>query len=353
VYEIANLLGIDAATLGNHEFDYGWKAVQGFARIARFPLLAANVQNADGKPITGKSHVILNVAGVRVAIVGLIMGDLAGTFVTAEDVGPWQVSPVLETVHRVAAELRGQADLLIALGHINEREAAQILADAPEISIVIAGHVHDGYEQLKQNGQRYAVEAKAYGAEFGRLDVKFDMEKHAVVAAAWKRIPVDSRAIAPAPDVAKQVAKWEAKVSHIVDVPVGEAKRPLSKADLRPLIEQAMAEASGADIAFITTGDVRATLPQGKLLARNIWEMLPFENHIVTGHFKGNELPSAITSRYPVEPGRDYKVAVTDFLAANQSSPSLLGSTGLKFPEKGLSQRDAMLNWVRKKKVLQ
>ena len=34
VYEIANLLGIDVSTLGNHEFDYGWRRVQEFVRIA-------------------------------------------------------------------------------------------------------------------------------------------------------------------------------------------------------------------------------------------------------------------------------------------------------------------------------
>ena len=38
LYELANLLGFDAASVGNHEFDYGWKAIQGFAPIAHFPV---------------------------------------------------------------------------------------------------------------------------------------------------------------------------------------------------------------------------------------------------------------------------------------------------------------------------
>src|SRR5487761_2548712 len=38
VYQIANLLGIDAGTLGNHEFDYGWRRVQEFVKIARYPI---------------------------------------------------------------------------------------------------------------------------------------------------------------------------------------------------------------------------------------------------------------------------------------------------------------------------
>ncbi len=43
IYQIGNLLGFDAACVGNHEFDYGWQAVQRFAKIANYPLLAANV----------------------------------------------------------------------------------------------------------------------------------------------------------------------------------------------------------------------------------------------------------------------------------------------------------------------
>jgi hypothetical protein len=57
--------------------------------------------------------------------------------------------------------------------------------------------------------------------------------------------------------------------------------------------------------------------------------------------------------RYPVQPDREYKVAVTTFLAANQALPTQLSATGLKFPVTGPSERDAMLNWVRKKKVLE
>src|SRR5271154_3193203 len=43
VYQIANLLGFDASTLGNHEFDYGWGRGQGVARGAPFPGLSAHV----------------------------------------------------------------------------------------------------------------------------------------------------------------------------------------------------------------------------------------------------------------------------------------------------------------------
>jgi 5'-nucleotidase/UDP-sugar diphosphatase len=351
VYQLANLLGFDAGTLGNHEFDYASKGILKFARIAHFPLVSANVTASNGKYATEKGYVVLNVGGVRVGVIGAVMGDLAGTFVTREMVEPWKVGPVLETVRRTAREIKDQADLIVALMHVNETEAAEVLAKAPEIGVTILGHVHEGYAAMKQDGHRYAVEGKAYGVELGRLNLRFDLAKHEIVDAEWKRIPVDSHRIAPVPDVQREVAKWESKVSHIVDVPIGEAKRALSKEDLAPMIEQAMAEAAGADFGFVNAGEIRTTIPAGRLLARKIWEVIPFDNGIVTGRFRGSELPAKITARHPVDPGREYRVVVSTFNADNQATA--LGGTGLKFSEAGPLQRDALLNWVKKKKVLE
>src|SRR4051812_41069687 len=62
VFEIANLLGFDAATLGNHEFDYGWPQAQKFMQTAKYPMVTANLANSDGKAFT-KPYVILKVNG--------------------------------------------------------------------------------------------------------------------------------------------------------------------------------------------------------------------------------------------------------------------------------------------------
>src|SRR5215813_14266114 len=46
VYEIANLFGFDAATLGNHEFDYGWTQARKFIQTATYPVVTSNVVNS-------------------------------------------------------------------------------------------------------------------------------------------------------------------------------------------------------------------------------------------------------------------------------------------------------------------
>src|SRR4051812_32367314 len=65
VFEIANLLGFDAATLGNHEFDYGWPQTQKFLKTSKYPTVTANLANNRGNDFTEKPYFILKVNGLR------------------------------------------------------------------------------------------------------------------------------------------------------------------------------------------------------------------------------------------------------------------------------------------------
>jgi len=353
VYELANLLRIDVSTLGNHEFDYGWNEIEKFVGIAKFPVVSANVLTSGGRPVTGQAYVIESVGGMRVAVIGAVLGDLVGSYATPAVMGSWRVIPPVEGIRRAVAEIGNRADLIVVLGHVHDDETDAILRTIPQVAAVVAGHDHKGYTELKNIDGRLAVEARAYGVELGRLELRVDVPHHAIVSSDWKRIPIDSKTIAPDQGVAEAVAGWEAKVSKIVDVPIGEAKHTLAKGELRALVERAMAEESGADIAWVNLGNIRDVLPKGQLLARHVWNILPFDNRIMLGRFKGSELPPAITKEHPVDPDREYTVAVTDFAAANQASTDELNASGLNFSKTGPMQRDAVIDWIKRKGVIE
>jgi 5'-nucleotidase/UDP-sugar diphosphatase len=351
VYSIANRLGIDVSTLGNHEFDYGYASVPKFLKIAKFPIVSANVVNEQGATIA-PPYVIKTVDGLKVGVIGAVMENLVGVYATKDAMGPYHVLPVVETVRRVAAGLMNQVDVVVLLGHIEEHEAIELLHSAPEIPVLIIGHVHTGFPSLKEYEGRVAVEGKAYGVELDRLDLRIDIKRHKVVSSDWKRIPIDKQ-VQPAPDVARLVAKWESKVSKIVDVPIGESRRRLTGPELVPLVETAIREETGADFAFVNRGNIREALPKGPLLARNIWNILPFDNYIVIGRFKGRDLPATVTKGQAVDPDKEYSLATSDFTAANQAAPSQLGVSGLIFDKKGALQRDAVIDWIKKKGVIE
>jgi 2',3'-cyclic-nucleotide 2'-phosphodiesterase (5'-nucleotidase family) len=350
VYEVANMLGFDASTIGNHEFDYGWAKVREFIRVARFPVVSANVVDDHGRLLAPNAWIIRSANGLRVAIIGVLTADLP-QLSTPDLLGPYRALAVADTVRQYANEVRGRSDLIVLLAHITPEEEDQVLQQEPEIPVVISGHAHRGLDQPKRVDRRVVVRVNAYGEELGRLDLMVDTQKKSVASSTWKRLPVDAKTISPAPDVAKAVAAWEAKVSKLVDVPIGEAKREFARKDLKELMERAMAEETGADFAFMNPGGIRDFIPKGTILARHVWNVMPFDNHVVVGTFKGSQLPAMVTAGRQVDPDREYKLAVPDFVASNQKPE--MGTTDLQFPIIGPLQRDLLIDWIKKKKVLE
>jgi 5'-nucleotidase/UDP-sugar diphosphatase len=351
IYELANLFGFDAAVLGNHEFDYGWAQARNFAEMATYPIVTANVVNAAGTTLTRKAYVILKVNGLRIAVIGG-MTDTLNTLSTPKLLGEWHTTPVIATVRKYAVELRDQSDLIVLVAHIDGREENQILNSVPEIPVLVTGHIHTGMAEALSHDGRVAVRVKSYGVELGRLELKVDTEKKAPVWWSWKRIPVDSAKIDPDPAMARQVKHWEDEVSAQVDKPLAVSKHAFTQREVKRLIEQALREETHSDFAWMNAGGVRDTLPQGQLLDRNIWNIMPFDNEVVIGTFKGRDLPKVVVGDKTIDPDRDYTLAVSDYTAANQETGENLRTSGLQFPRNAGPLRDLLLDWVRRKKVI-
>ncbi len=352
IFEIGNLLQFDAATLGNHDFDYGWVQTRKFLQTANYPIVTANIVDGDGRLFTEAPFIILKVNGLRVAVIGAMTDDLHN-LTTPKLMEAWHEIPIVETVRKYAAELRDKSDVIVLLAHITGEEEHVFLKNVPEIPVLITGHLHNGLEHEISNDGRILVRVKGYGEELGRLELRVDTEKKAPVSWTWKRIPVDERQTAPAADVAAQVQKWEEEVSRRVDRPLAISKRKFTHREVKDLIERAMRDETGADFAFMNAGGVRDIVPEGQILVRHIWNIMPFDNTVVFGKFKGRDLPPVVLQGRTVDPDREYTLAVTDFTAANQSAPEELQSTGLAFPGDGGLLRDLLIDWFGKKKVIE
>lgn len=347
VYQIANLFSFDASTLGNHEFDYGWQTTQEFIRIAHYPTVCANVVDDAGRLMT-KPYVILKANGVRVAVIGAMMEELP-TMETPKQLGGWHVLPVVDTVRHYIPELRSQSDLIVLLAHLSSREEKDVLRLLPEVSLSITGHDHRGMSAAMQQDGRLVVRIKGYGEELGRLDLRVDTEKKALVSWDWKRIPIDANT-AVAADVDREVKHWEGEVSKLVDVPIAESRQELNQDGVKALIERAMRDGMHTDFAFMNKGGVRAGLPAGRILARHIWNIMPFDNLVVVANVKGRDLPAVVAQGSAVDPERMYTLAATDFTAANQSARGELGTTGLVFTSDGPFLRDLLIQWFKKQR---
>lgn len=350
IFEIANMLGFDAATLGNHDFDYGWEQTVKFLGMANYPIVSANVVDRQGAYITGKPWVILKVNGLRIGVIGAMTEGLPA-LVSPKALGEWKATPVVAAVTKAAEQLRSQTDLIVAVGHVSgDEEKALVVAGIP---VTVSGHLHTGMTEPLTSGNNLVVRVKGYGEELGRLELKVDTEKKSVASWNWKRLTVDATRIAPVPEIAAVVKTWEDRVAERVDRPLGVSKRRLPRAEVKVLLEEAMRLAAGADFAYMNSGGVRDILPEGQLLERHVWNIMPFDNTVVWGSFKGRDLPKVVTEGKTIDPDKVYKLAVSDFTAATQQSRENFGTTGLQFPNELGYLRDALIELIRSRKVIE
>jgi 5'-nucleotidase/UDP-sugar diphosphatase len=353
IFQIANLMGFDAFTLGNHEFDYGWLQVKKFLGMAKYPVVTSNLVNTAGELMTAKPYVILKVNGLRVAVIG-VMTESLPSLTIPEELGEYRVLPVVETVRKYAREALPNADLIVALGHIGGNEEQAILEQVPEVSVIVSGHIHSGMQQPRVKDGRVQVRVRSYGEELGRLDLKVDTEKKALAEFTWKKIAIDPAVYAPDAAVDAEVKKWEGQVSAIVDKPVAISKHAFTKPQMKELIQRAIREETGADFAWMNSGGIRDSLPEGQLLERSIWNVMPFDDVLMVGTFKGSQLPPAVVGDRKIEPDKEYTLAVTDYTAQNQGTgENFRGVAGLKFDHRIGLLRDLLIDWFRKAKVVE
>lgn len=132
--DVMNSLAYDAAALGARDLQLGADLLRQRMAEATFPILSANVvEAATGQPFARPSA-ILDLAGHRVAIVGLTDAPAATTLAPG-----FQVSDPLAAARQAVGEAAAQADIVVLLSHAGPAVDAQLAAELPQIDLVVAG----------------------------------------------------------------------------------------------------------------------------------------------------------------------------------------------------------------------
>ncbi len=341
VYEVANGLGIDAHCLGNHEFDYGWEQIEKFRAASAAPILAANVTDQDGLHLV-QPYQLLDAGGLSVAVIGALTEHLP-RLIKPSQAGRWRAAPLVESIRSAVAQVQSRADLIVVLGHLFDYEDERVLRQVPEVDVVVSGHDHGGLNRELVIDGRIAVKLRPYGRELGRLDLTLDAASGTVVAHEWRRIPIRSDIFPADPRVAERVSHWESKVSDLVDVPVGRCSRNLGRTATKALIETALRERTGAELAYMNRGGVRDSLVAGTINARHIWNILPFDNELVEATVLGRDLPAGLDVSEEIVPDRRYRFVTNDYVAGLEEYRRL------PFRKVGVTLRDAFLDWVKQR----
>ncbi len=151
---LMNLMGYDAATLGNHEFDYGVDNLARLARKAEFPIVCANY-DFTGTPLEGliKPYTIIKRNGVKIGIFG-VSPQLDGLVMAQSCKGVKYNDPV-KAANDVARLLKEneKCDLVICLSHLGwdliGTDDTEMMPQTRNIDIVLGGHSHSYFTEMK------------------------------------------------------------------------------------------------------------------------------------------------------------------------------------------------------------
>ena len=285
-----NKIGYTAGTIGNHEFDYGQDALRLRLREAKFPVLSANLQT----PVSEiKKYTIVTARGIRFALIGLTTEDVK-TKSHPNKVGGVTVFETVKTIEQLLPQIRPRSDFVIAMVHLEDEEEKRIASAFPEIRLIIGGHNHDALGPIWLD-KTLVAKTGSSGQNVGRVDLQFENKKLSNMEA--KLIPVSH--VPPDPGVVKILEPFNEKVKVQMDQIIGEATNDLVKSQttesaLADLVADAFRERGRTQIAMHNTGGIRAKIAKGKITWGNAFEVLPFQNTLVTLKLTGAQLKKTV-----------------------------------------------------------
>ena len=150
---LMNIMGYDAATIGNHEFDFGLENMARIFRMAKFPILCSNY-DFTGTPVEGtvKPWTIIKRDGVKIGLFALDP-KLIGLVDTAKCQGVKYLDPVAKANEMVALLKAKKCDLVICVSHLGwdkvDMNDQIMIAGSRGIDLVLGGHSHTYMKQLE------------------------------------------------------------------------------------------------------------------------------------------------------------------------------------------------------------
>lgn len=181
---LMNLMRYDAATIGNHEFDFGVENMARLFKMADFPIVCANY-DFTGTALEGivKPYVVLKRDGLRIGVFGL-SPELDGLVLAESCVGVKYNDPV-KAANDVAKILKEKekCDIVICLSHLGWKLAGlddtELMSQLRNVDIVLGGHSHTYFTDMEYvkdlDGREIPNDQNGkHGIYVGKIVVDFD-----------------------------------------------------------------------------------------------------------------------------------------------------------------------------------
>ncbi len=322
--DLFNHLKYDAWIVGNHEFDWGIETFTNALQRSAMPVLAANTI-LEGKPagaVSDSKHpfakvqplIVKEIAGIKLAIIGVTTPGMPFWLGPEFTRGIEFQNPV-EPVRRAIAKAKSEgADAIVLSGHMGLKMRSggddfantvmALTSEFPDAAAFIAGHTHQAVPNRLANGVLF-TQADHFGIHVGRVDLLFDrsskklLHREAICELMDNRFRFDHVIISRAKS---QLAESDVALAQ----PIGELaetlrprSRPGEPSDIERLIGAAIIEALRersvpVDGVMHGTFDDKADLLAGPKTVNDIWNVIPYENYIVTAELSPEEIKAVM-----------------------------------------------------------
>jgi 2',3'-cyclic-nucleotide 2'-phosphodiesterase (5'-nucleotidase family) len=304
-----NAAGLDMATLGNHEFDFGDDLLITRMHEAKWQWVVSNVvDTVTAKPIADAAPYIVRTFGeVKVGFIGLCLNT---SEITSDKLTHTRLVDPLEAAARYLPLLKQQgAMVIVAVTHLAFATDRALVERFPEIDLVIGGHEH--YLITSSENRTLISKAGTDARWVARIDV--NRLPGGTLERFYELLPITS-AIADEPRTAEVVASYETRLGTELERVVGSSRVPLdaesvhlrsSETNLGDLVADAIRADAGTDIALVNSGSIRGSrvYPAGPITRRLLVAIHPFGNVICKVAVPGRVVLEALNSGVSKLPG--------------------------------------------------
>ena len=321
-----NAAGYDVATIGNHEFDYGYAQLKSNLDSAVFKVVCANVLQ-DGSPVFD-AYTMINKGGVQVAFVGLETPEaqtkanpalIQGLTFLAGD----EMYAAVQT--QVDAARTAGADIVIVLTHLGVDSSSEpntsydLYEKVTGIDFIIDGHSHTVMTKGPEGEPIQSTGTALNNIGVITIDNATNKIERNELIPIWHTEEVDGKEVTvydytksdeTVANAAKAIidpidADYDKKFAESA-VDLNGAKAPGNRTEetnLGDLITDAMmwaikTKAPGVDmnnaVAITNGGGIRAAIAKGDITKKDVNTVLPFGNTLAVVYVKGSELLEAL-----------------------------------------------------------
>ena len=284
---LMNIIGFNATTLGNHEFDSGQEGLAKLVSMSAFPTLCANVQPDAKWNMHVKPYQVFDCGGIKVGIVGAVaLGAMGIPESHPKNTVDIKFTDPLETLQQYQF-LRKECDVVLFLSHLGFESDVKVSKDLPWVDIIVGGHSHTqlkGGEMhnglfITQNKNRLAcVTHTTLTLEDGKV---VDRQAENIAIRGGKN---ENKVVRALVDYFSQNPAFY-RVLAQVDTPF-ECYEELGN-----MMCDAYVQEGHADLSFQNPGGVRyETKPVGGFTVADALRLDPFQNEAIELQLTGKEL---------------------------------------------------------------